>query len=99
MTMYRKFRGADPALEPLMYGRGLAERPPRIAENFPYDPQFEEDDDYIELLTRLHRGKRKLPTAWTGNSCRTNNEDKGQAQPFSWMIPLTIEEAEAFDYP
>ncbi|MCD8072391.1 MAG: M3 family metallopeptidase [Alistipes sp.] len=41
MTMYRNFRGSDPAPEPLMYARGLAERPPREYEFFPYEPLFD----------------------------------------------------------
>ncbi len=43
MTMYRNFRGDDPALEPLMWARGLVERPPREAEFFPFEPLFNAD--------------------------------------------------------
>ncbi|MCD8102890.1 MAG: M3 family metallopeptidase [Alistipes sp.] len=44
MEMYRNFRGAEPASEPLLYARGLAERPPRPVDDFPFDPGFEEEE-------------------------------------------------------
>lgn len=83
MTMYINFRGAEPAREPLMYARGLAERPPREAEDFPYDPQFDQDDDYIDPSDST--AVEASETAGTGATVReaaveTSEEDTRRAR-------------------